>query len=47
MKRMIICGYLVLASLPAFASDEKEVDDDKGIFGVVLENDLFAGTDRD
>jgi hypothetical protein len=33
---------------PALAEDEiRPVPDDKGIFGVVWENDKFAGTDRD
>lgn len=32
---------------PVHAQEERSVPDDKGIFGMVWENDKFAGTDRD
>ena len=38
--------FLTVAS-PALAAEERTEEDDKGIFNVVLENDVFAGTDRD
>ena len=31
----------------AFAADEKKNEDDKGVFNVIVENDSFAGSDRD
>lgn len=31
----------------AIASEERIIEDDKGIFNIVLENDVFAGADRD
>jgi hypothetical protein len=43
---LIIVCFLSFPSL-LFASEERTEDDDKGIFGVVLENDIFAGSDRD
>ncbi len=43
---ILLTGFLLI-SAPAFAVDERASEDDKGIFNVVLENDIFAGTDRD
>ncbi len=34
-------------TFPAFAGDERIMEDDKGIFNLVFENDIFAGSDRD
>jgi len=42
----LIAAFLTVAS-SAFAAEERKDEDDKGIFNVVVENDSFAGTDRD
>ena len=42
-----IIGAILLAAQPLYAAvPEREEEDDKGIFNVVFENDLFDGTDR-
>ncbi len=48
MRSVIIgaAGFLTVAS-PALAAEERKHEDDKGIFNVVIENDSFAGADRD
>jgi lipid A 3-O-deacylase len=40
-------AYLLMISAPVIAAEERVVEDDKGIFNVVIENDIFAGEDRD
>ena len=48
MRRLIIfsAGFITIA-LPALAAEDVREQDNKGIFSVVIENDSFAGTDRD
>lgn len=50
IKFLIICGIFLQTS-PLFAEENASQDrakkhDDKGVFGVVFENDIFTGTDR-
>ena len=42
-----IAALLIFISAPAFAEKAWEDKDDKGIYSVVIENDSFAGADRD
>ena len=45
---VIIAGAFFLSIVStASAAEERQEEDDRGIFNVVLENDSFAGTDRD
>ncbi len=39
--------FLLMIYTPAMAAEDRRAKDDKGIFNVVLENDKFAGEDRD
>ncbi|MFZ5932330.1 MAG: lipid A deacylase LpxR family protein [Pseudomonadota bacterium] len=41
----LVC--LLTISTPAFAAEERVIKDDKGILNIVIENDIFAGSDRD
>jgi len=43
---LIAVGFLTFASTAAMARERAE-EDDKGIFNVVFENDIFAGSDSD
>jgi lipid A 3-O-deacylase len=48
MKYLSATIFLSLLTVyPAMAEDERTVEDDKGIFNVVIENDIFAGSDSD
>jgi len=38
--------FITCLAAPAFAAEERTREDDKGIFNLVFENDVFAGTDR-
>lgn len=45
-----IASWLITAltmASPVLAKEEVRHEDDKGIFNIVIENDLFAGSDRD
>jgi len=44
---LILAAGFLAAACPASAAEELRDEDDKGIFNVVIENDLFAGSDRD
>jgi len=41
------CAAFIVSTNCLFAAEERKFEDDKGIFNVVLENDVFNGTDRD
>jgi lipid A 3-O-deacylase len=43
----IVTATFLIVTSPAFAAEERTEEDDKGIFNVVWENDIFAGSDRD
>lgn len=48
MQRIILSVLLFLAIIsPALAAEDVREEDDKGIFNVVIENDIFAGSDND
>ncbi len=48
MRRFLLStACLVSLSAPAYADDTVRNEDDKGILNVVVENDTFAGADRD
>lgn len=48
MQRIILSVLLFLAIIsPALAAEDVREEDDKGIFNVVIENDIFAGSDSD
>lgn len=44
---VMAAAYCLTSTSPAFAAEEWKDKDDKGVFNVVVENDKFAGTDRD
>ena len=46
MHRIYISSLMFLCTSPAMAA-ERIAEDDKGVFSIVWENDIFAGTDRD
>ncbi len=43
----VLVAFVLTIVIPAFAAEERVTEDDKGIFNVVIENDVFAGSDRD
>lgn len=45
--RHFLTFMLLCTASPVFATEERTEKDDKGIFNVVVENDKFAGSDRD
>lgn len=53
IDNMNFSQYIILIALTfgcssqLFASEKRAEEDDKGIFGVVIENDIFSGSDRD
>ncbi|MDX2073781.1 MAG: lipid A deacylase LpxR family protein [Alphaproteobacteria bacterium] len=48
MQNITLSVVLFLAIIsPALAAEEVREEDDKGIFNVVIENDIFAGSDSD
>lgn len=48
MQRLIVLAvYFLAIASPALAEEKLREDDSKGIFNIVIENDLFAGSDRD
>lgn len=48
MRRLIILSpFFLTIALSAKASQDVDKKDDKGIFNVVIENDIFAGSDSD
>lgn len=51
MRYFLLIIILVLASFlsltESFAAQEQRAEDDKGIFNIVIENDIFAGSDSD
>jgi lipid A 3-O-deacylase len=44
---LFLTAYVLCAFPQAYAAEERFEEDDKDIFNVVIENDSFAGTDRD
>ncbi len=48
MQQITLSALLFLAIIsPALATEDVREEDDKGIFNVVIENDIFAGSDSD
>ncbi len=48
MQRITISAVLFLTmTSPSLAAEDVREEDDKGIFNVVIENDIFAGSDSD
>lgn len=48
MQRITLSAVLFLTmASPALAAEDVREEDDKGIFNVVIENDIFAGSDSD
>jgi lipid A 3-O-deacylase len=48
MQRIIVPLLIILTmAFPVFASENNREEDDKGIFNIVFENDIFAGSDSD
>lgn len=48
MQRIVLSAVLFLAiTSPLLAAEDMRKEDDKGIFNVVVENDIFAGSDSD
>lgn len=48
MQRITISILLFLAIIsPALAAEDVREEDDKGIFNIIIENDIFAGSDSD
>lgn len=44
---ILLTSFILGYSNQLCAAEKREEEDDKGIFGVVIENDAFANTDRD
>ncbi len=44
---IISAALFVAVTTSVLAAEERVIEDDKGIFNVVIENDIFAGADRD
>ena len=48
MQRVTLPAVLILAlTPPALATEDVRSEDNKGIFNIIVENDLFAGSDSD
>ncbi len=46
-RKILLSILVVMSSNPVWAEGEQKVEDDKGVFNIVVENDIFAKSDRD